>query len=559
VILDRVQFSAVAPWPAAANGNGASLQVIDSRRGRDRVANWSAATSYNGPRQLIVITNQWRYYQDGPLEATWKDAKFNDSAWPQGPALLYVEGAALPAPKSTALTLGQNAYYFRTTFAIPTVPTGASLMLSNVIDDGAVFYLNGKEVYRQGIDDGPVDFNTLGYDFRNPKNAVGDASWAGPFTLAADALIAGTNVLAAEVHQVNATSSDIVFGCTLDLQGGTLVSSTPGAPNSVAASLPAFPPVWLNELMPENTSGLVDNHGEHEPWIELINAGDQPVNLDGWFLSDSYVTLNKWPFPAGVIVQPGQFLIVFADGESGESTPTELHTNFRLTAASGSVALSRTQLGAPAVMDYADYSGLAANVAYASVPDGQSFHREATSQPTPGGFNATSSNRPPSLQPIANQNITQSTRLAFNVTATDPDPGQQLTFSLDTPVPIGAVINPSTGAFEWFPTTANLGVNAITVRVTDNGAPPLSAARTFQVIVGSASVLQLDAALVANGTIVITWLAERGVHYRVEYKDSLDEPAWKLFGEVIADATSAAISDTGVNTRAERFFRVVAP
>ena len=263
--------------------------------------------------------------------------------------------------------------------------------------------------------------------------------------------------------------------------------------------------------------------------------------------------------PRRQVIQPGQFLIVFADGESGESTPTELHTNFRLTAASGSVALSRTQLGAPAVMDYADYSGLAANVAFASVPDGQSFHREATSQPTPGGFNATSSNRPPSLQPIANQNLTQSARLAFNVTANDPDPGQQLTFSLDTPVPVGAAINPSTGAFEWFPTGVNVGVNVLTVRVTDNGAPPLSAAHTFQVVVGGAAVPHLDVAPDDNGTIVLTWLAEPGVHYRVEYKDSLDEPVWKLLGEVIADATSAAISDIGVNTRAERFFRIVVP
>jgi hypothetical protein len=396
----------------------------------------------------------------------------------------------LPAPKSTDLTLGQNTYYFRTTFAIPTVPAGASLMLSNVIDDGAVFYLNGKEIYRQGIDDGPVDFNTLGYDFRNPKNAVSDATWAGPFTLAADALVAGNNVLAAEVHQVNATSSDIVFGCTLDLQGGTLVSSTPGAPNSVAASLPAFPPVWLNELMPENTSGLVDNHGEHEPWIELINAGHEPVSLDGWFLSDSYVTLNKWAFPAGVVIQPGQFLLVFADGESGESTPTELHTNFRLTAASGSVALSRTQLGAPAVMDYADYSGLAANVAFASVPDGQSFHREATSQPTPGGLNATSSNRPPSLQPIANQTSPKARGWPSTSPPTTPIPDNN-SASVSIRRSLSARDQPIDGRVRVVSHTANLGVNAITVRVTDNGAPPLSAARTFQVIVGSASVRNL--------------------------------------------------------------------
>jgi hypothetical protein len=38
---------------------------------------------------------------------------------------------------------------------------------------------------------------------------------------------------------------------------------TPGAPNSVRATLPAFPKLWLNELQPTNSSGPTDHLGHH--------------------------------------------------------------------------------------------------------------------------------------------------------------------------------------------------------------------------------------------------------------------------------------------------------
>jgi hypothetical protein len=59
-----------------------------------------------------------------------------------------------------------------------------------------------------------------------------------------------------------------------------------------------------------------------------------------------------------------------------------------------------------------------------------------------------------------------------------------LTFSLDGSVPSGASIGPATGLFTWTPTAAQTpSTNAFTVRVTDNGAPPLSATRSFTVFV----------------------------------------------------------------------------
>jgi len=89
-------------------------------------------------------------------------------------------------------------------------------------------------------------------------------------------------------------------------------------------------------------------------------------------------------------------------------------------------------------------------------------------------------NRPPVLTAIADQTTTRGYTVAVTAQATDPDPGQTLTFSLDPGAPAGAAIDPRTGHFLWFvPYGQTLGDYHVTVRVTDNGSPPLSAAQTF--------------------------------------------------------------------------------
>ena len=100
-----------------------------------------------------------------------------------------------------------------------------------------------------------------------------------------------------------------------------------------------------------------------------------------------------WAFPAGASIGPTQFLVVFCDGEAGESTPAEYHTSFRLPAASGSIALSRIQsdgpvvLQGPAVLDYINYAGLHSDRSYGSYPDGQPFDRLEFFHVTPRGTN----------------------------------------------------------------------------------------------------------------------------------------------------------------------------
>ena len=94
-------------------------------------------------------------------------------------------------------------------------------------------------------------------------------------------------------------------------------------------------------------------------------------------------------------------------------------------------------------------------------------------------------NTAPVIASIANRVAVVGQPLAFSVAATDSDvPANTLTFTLDTGAPAGAGIDAATGLFTWTPTAAQApGTYPVTVRVTDNGTPPLSATRSFSVTV----------------------------------------------------------------------------
>jgi hypothetical protein len=90
--------------------------------------------------------------------------------------------------------------------------------------------------------------------------------------------------------------------------------------------------------------------------------------------------------------------------------------------------------------------------------------------------------QPPVLAAIATQSVEEGSTLALQATATDPNPGHTVTYSLDPGAPAGATINPSSGLLLWTPPSVQT-YYSITVRATDSGPEALSAAETFTVMV----------------------------------------------------------------------------
>ncbi|MCX8157832.1 MAG: phosphodiester glycosidase family protein [Verrucomicrobiae bacterium] len=213
--------------------------------------------SGSAPMELLFdVTQSWKYNTNS-MDNTpaWKTPAYNDSAWGgPGPGLLYVEDSEYVYPKNTPLPSPRGpgvpsaspqlpiTYYFRTTFVFPTEPSGVSLVFSNLIDDGAVFYLNGTEVYRLRMPAAPAVITSTplanGFPAGPPTYQqgvhpqYGDAAAEAPalFTLSGSLvstnLVRGTNWLAVEVHNYSAGSPDIVFGTALYYTRTTLQTNS---------------------------------------------------------------------------------------------------------------------------------------------------------------------------------------------------------------------------------------------------------------------------------------------------------------------------------------------
>jgi len=189
-------------------------------------------TAPNANRSLLFdVTKSWKYTTNNLDGINWQAPGYNDSAWSgPGPGLLYCESSGSVNPKNTGLpptggpqitgTVVSPSYYFRTHFTFSGTPvSGSSLLFSNYIDDGAVFYLNGVEIQRVRMAPAPnpITYTSVTY----PAGAfpcTGDATCPDLFTVSGSLmsnLVAGDNVLATEVHQYNNASYDIVFGSAL--------------------------------------------------------------------------------------------------------------------------------------------------------------------------------------------------------------------------------------------------------------------------------------------------------------------------------------------------------
>jgi hypothetical protein len=95
---------------------------------------------------------------------------------------------------------------------------------------------------------------------------------------------------------------------------------------------------YLSEILAENGSSITDQDGETSDWIEIHHPGVAPINLQGWYLTDDPLIVQKWRFPS-VSVAPGGFLLVFASGKNRAAAGAELHTNFRLDSGGDYLAL----------------------------------------------------------------------------------------------------------------------------------------------------------------------------------------------------------------------------
>jgi len=122
--------------------------------------------------------------------------------------------------------------------------------------------------------------------------------------------------------------------------------------------------IVVNEILASNNTGSTDEAGDFEDWIELYNLNDFEVDLSGFYLSDDTTSLQKWTFPAGSIISPNSYMIIWADDEADEGS---FHAAFKLSGGGEAVVLSDTLLN---ILERIVYPAQTSDFGYARVPNG---------------------------------------------------------------------------------------------------------------------------------------------------------------------------------------------
>ncbi|MEM7233691.1 MAG: hypothetical protein AAF517_16060, partial [Planctomycetota bacterium] len=174
----------------------------------------SLTSSVSAQNTLIDFGDDWTFFRgltapSDPVDA-WTLAGFDDAAWETG-ATGIGYGDDDDATVLEDMQDGYLAVYFRKSFEIGDLGAVTNFILSIDYDDGFIAYVNGTEVSRANLGDpegDPVTFETV-------AGGNHEAGLAEFFELDAATLVAGTNIIAIEVHNTNLPSSDFSFNARL--------------------------------------------------------------------------------------------------------------------------------------------------------------------------------------------------------------------------------------------------------------------------------------------------------------------------------------------------------
>jgi len=123
--------------------------------------------------------------------------------------------------------------------------------------------------------------------------------------------------------------------------------------------------VVINEFLAKNNTDTTNEYGNNEDWIELFNMTDNPVDVFGLYLTDDISDPVKFAFPENSIIQPGSYLMIWADEE--DTVSPYLHANFKLSATGESLMFSD---GAGLVLDSLTFGPQTADISLGRCPNG---------------------------------------------------------------------------------------------------------------------------------------------------------------------------------------------
>jgi hypothetical protein len=584
-VVDIVTYDDDPPWVATADGQGAALQLVDPAQDNNRASNWSDGSgwrffSYTGTNSAGAATRLSLFLTNIAADVYLDDLSLVQGTAP-GQGVNLIENGGFESPLSPAWKVTLIA---TNSVRDDTIAHQDDASLHLVFGAGAAalthFYQDITNVVAQGM---------------APSTAYTFSFWYLP----------GTNSSLFQMR-VNA-----IFRMALDVRAARF---TPGAANGGLMELPSYPALWFSEVQPDNVSTIADNFGDNDPWLELYNGGVTPISLDTYYLADNYATLTQWAFPPSAVINPGQYLLVWADGEPGETAGANLHTSFRLNRTNGAVVLSRSLSGVPQIVDHLNYNNVGANRSFGAHPPGQSSFRQVFYTPTPGNTNNSAG---PLVTLFINEWMAANTTFLrdpmdqdfddwfeiYNPGASAVDlTGFSLTDDFARPrqsvVPAGISVPAQGYLLVWADeetgqtrTNGDLHVDfrlsqdgerialydpferqvdaVVFARQTNNisnGRLPNGGPQPFYFmasptprrsnVIPSINPTIISFTLGGDNVVTLIWAAQAGGNYRVQYKDDLNAPGWTPLGSDV-NATGTSASKTDPNNGTQRFYRVL--
>jgi hypothetical protein len=234
---NSVRYEVLRNDRVVASTDSRSVTVEGSRetdrffvRAVDSWGNRSESTSVQVPVVKLPTTTllsqgqPWRYrFDNAPVDAKWATREFDDSAWAQGTAPLGFGSASIAT--SIDVPQGQTrpvVSYFRSSFTIEPGSTVGKVTLTTRADDAVAVHVNGHEIGRANLPDGTLSASM--YALSAPRT-----SSAAPvtFEIPQEALVAGTNVVAIEVHSMYRSTPDSSMDAQVEMEAGTFEPLAP--------------------------------------------------------------------------------------------------------------------------------------------------------------------------------------------------------------------------------------------------------------------------------------------------------------------------------------------
>jgi hypothetical protein len=122
----------------------------------------------------------------------------------------------------------------------------------------------------------------------------------------------------------------------------------------------------INEFMATNNTGITDNYGEAEDWIEIYNSGTAAVNLGGMYFTDDLLFPFTFQLPSGndsTILNAGEFLLLWADGDAEQGV---LHIDIKLNGGGEQIGMYTSSGN---IIDTITYLSQIPNVSFGRQPD----------------------------------------------------------------------------------------------------------------------------------------------------------------------------------------------